>query len=117
MKKSGLPARKLDETFTYGHYRQWPDDERWELIDGVAWAMAAPSLQHQTIVLRLSAWFHGWFEGKPCRPVPSPFDVLLAEGDEDADAVPTVRKDLNEKLRLYERHGLPPRTGCAATGI
>jgi hypothetical protein len=26
------PARAPEERFTYGDYRRWPDDERWELI-------------------------------------------------------------------------------------
>ena len=29
----GLPAKKTDRSYTYGDYRGWPDDERWELID------------------------------------------------------------------------------------
>jgi Uma2 family endonuclease len=141
MAQMGLPARKLDETFNYGHYRTWPDDERWELIDGVAWAMAVPGVQHQIMAGRLTAWFFNWFSGKPCQPMPAPFDVLLADANEEDDEVPTVvqpdlsvfcdqaklrepnargapdlvleilspstaRKDLNEKLRLYERHGV-----------
>jgi hypothetical protein len=27
---------KSRERYTYGDYRQWPDGERWELIDGLA---------------------------------------------------------------------------------
>ena len=43
-------AVKMQERHTYGHYRDWPVDERWELIDGVAYAMSpAPSRQHQEI--------------------------------------------------------------------
>ncbi len=38
--KVGLPARKLDRRYTYGDYRTWPEDERWELIRGVAWSMS-----------------------------------------------------------------------------
>ena len=34
--------------FTYRQYRTWPDSERWELIDGIAWSMsAAPHHQCQ----------------------------------------------------------------------
>jgi Uma2 family endonuclease len=141
MKTMGLPARKLDELFTYGQYRQWPDDERWELIDGVAWAMSAPGSRHQLIAANLYRVFLNWFDGKPCRVFPAPFDVLLADDDEADDDIPTVvqpdlsvfcdrskirepnargapdlvieilspstaRKDINDKLRLYERHGV-----------
>ncbi len=33
------PAPKIDN-FSYGDYCQWPEEERWELIDGEAFAMA-----------------------------------------------------------------------------
>ena len=52
--KVGLPARKLDRVYRYRDYKDWPDDERWELIHGVAWNMSpAPSVSHQTILGRL----------------------------------------------------------------
>jgi len=52
--KVGLPARKTDRISTYADYRTWPDDERWELIDGAAWTMSqAPSSRHQGILLEL----------------------------------------------------------------
>ncbi len=36
--------------YTYRDYREWPDDERWELIDGVAYNMRpAPRTGHQDI--------------------------------------------------------------------
>ena len=40
----GEPAFKNEGYFTYKDYISWPDDERWELIDGVPMAMAAPSV-------------------------------------------------------------------------
>ncbi len=27
-------AQKTEKKFTYADYTAWPDDERWELIDG-----------------------------------------------------------------------------------
>ena len=47
----GLPARKMDRRYTYADYRTWPNDERWELIDGVAWNMSpAPNRRHQGLL-------------------------------------------------------------------
>jgi len=44
------PAIKQDRVYTYSDYRSWPDDERWELIEGTAWNMsAAPMRLHQGI--------------------------------------------------------------------
>ncbi|MBP8197836.1 MAG: Uma2 family endonuclease, partial [Chromatiaceae bacterium] len=48
------PAPKIDY-FSYGDYCQWPEEERWELIDGEAFAMApAPTRLHQEFVVELA---------------------------------------------------------------
>ena len=40
----------LDHYFTYGDYLTWPDFDRWELIDGIAYDMSpAPGMQHQAV--------------------------------------------------------------------
>ena len=36
--------------YTYADLEGWDDDTRWELIDGVAYALGAPSLLHQSIL-------------------------------------------------------------------
>ncbi|NBC30363.1 MAG: hypothetical protein GVY29_10280 [Spirochaetes bacterium] len=46
----GLPKHKAG-TFTYADYLQWPDEERWELIRGIAYDMSpAPGSTHQRTV-------------------------------------------------------------------
>jgi len=62
----GLPERKYDQLFTWGDYMTWPDDERWELIDGVAYQMAPASTNHQRIVRRLLTEFEIYLKGKTC---------------------------------------------------
>ncbi|MBW2568170.1 MAG: Uma2 family endonuclease, partial [Deltaproteobacteria bacterium] len=37
---SPLAKKKLDEKFNYADYLTWPDDERWEIIKGVAYDMS-----------------------------------------------------------------------------
>jgi len=70
------------ERFTWSDYRSWPDDARWELIDGVAYAMSpAPSINHQDVVLRLSIRIELPLRGRPCRPFLAPTDVKLSESD------------------------------------
>jgi Uma2 family endonuclease len=86
----GEPALKLDDTFTYGQYKEWPEEERWELIDGEAWAMSSPTNRHQMIVVRLIRDLAVFLEGKPCIMFPAPFDVLLPKGNEDNSKVTTV---------------------------
>lgn len=87
----GPLAYKLEELFTYGDYRTWDDGERWELIDGVAFNMSpAPSPRHQILLADLVRQFTSYLQGKPCRAIPAPLDVRLAESDEHDDDITTV---------------------------
>ncbi len=87
----GDPALTPKERFTYRQYRTWPDSERWELIDGQAWAMSpAPRRRHQEVSGALFRKIGNFLEGKPCKVYEAPFDVLLPESDEDDDEVATV---------------------------
>lgn len=88
----GLPLEKTDEKFTYKEYRTWPDDERWEIIHGVPYAMSpAPTTDHQAIVGKLHLQLGNFFKKKPCRVFISPIDVLFThdagENDDDVDTI------------------------------
>ncbi len=101
----GPLAYKLEELFTYGDYRTWNDDERWELIDGVPYCMSpAPSPRHQLLLGELHRQFANWLRGKPCQVFIAPIDVRLAESDEHDDEITTVvQPDLSvicDKSRL-----------------
>ena len=85
----GQPQLKSAE-FTYANYRAWPEDERWELIDGEAYAMAGPTLAHQTVVGDLFRQIANYLVGKPCRPFVAPFDIRLPHGKEADDDITTV---------------------------
>lgn len=75
---------------TYGDYLTWPEDERWELVDGEAFDMSlAPSLDHQEILLELGTQFRTFLRGKSCRVFPDP-DVILPRGTETDEKVKTV---------------------------
>ena len=87
----GDPAIAPNERYTYSHYLTWPDEERWEIIEGCAWAMSpAPQNRHQEIAWRLSILLGSYLKGKPCKAFAAPFDVLLPHGDEADDEVDTV---------------------------
>jgi len=92
MQRTGDPARKTDRRYTYGDYRTWAEDERWELIDGVAWNMSpAPVRRHQGILTEILPQLLPYMEGKSCEVYAAPFDVLLPERpDQDEDEVSTV---------------------------
>ncbi len=127
-----LPAQKK-EGFTYQDYLSWPDEERWEIIEGRAYAMSpAPSLKHQNIVsnLHIKIKIH---PQNPCYTGLAPTDVVFDEKnvvqpdvfvvcDENklkeqcVEGAPEViievvspnteLKDRREKFRLYERFGV-----------
>lgn len=63
--------------YTYSDYLEWDDDERWELIDGVAYMMSAPNRQHQGMLVHLCNIFYNFLKGKPCKVYVAPFDVRL----------------------------------------
>ncbi|MDP3176814.1 MAG: Uma2 family endonuclease [Spirochaetaceae bacterium] len=91
MKSMADPARSLDERFTYGDYRKWPEGERWELIEGVPYSMSpAPNWRHQELLGRLHLEIGQFLRGKTCKVAISPFDILLPKGDEGDEAVDTV---------------------------
>ena len=104
---------KEEEFFTYHDYKNWElkEGERWELIYGEAFAMSAPGVRHQTILMELSSQFHNYLRGKPCKVFPAPFDVrLFYEEDESDDTV--VQPDITivcgkEKLGSEGCRGAP----------
>lgn len=139
------PIRKDVERFTYAHYVTWPDEERWELIDGIPYDMSpAPSRYHQEISMNLGYEISRFLKEKEkkCKVYAAPFDVRLPEGqqtdeqtmtvvqpdisvvcdsgkldDKGCKGTPdfiveitspaTVKKDMKDKLLLYEKHGVP----------
>ncbi len=87
----GLPLRKPDELFTYAYYVTWPDEERWELIDGVPYDMTpAPNSYHQDISMNLSTEIKVFLKGKKCKVYAAPFDVRLPEANQSDDEILTV---------------------------
>ena len=86
----GLPRRDL-EHHTYGDYLAGPEDVRYELIDGIAYAMSpAPTVSHQEVVLELSRQIDEALDASACRVLIAPLDVRLPRGDEADAAVDTV---------------------------
>ena len=103
----GLPQRDL-ECHTYAEYAAWPDDVRYELIDGIAYAMGpAPTRRHQEVAGEIFRQIADALEGSPCRPYIAPFDVRLPRADEADDRIATVvQPDISvicDKAKLDER--------------
>ncbi|MBC7961118.1 MAG: Uma2 family endonuclease, partial [Vallitaleaceae bacterium] len=77
---------------TYEAYLQLVEDtdERYELIDGQIYYLAAPRFKHQVAVNEINGHFYNWFKGKTCRPLSSPFDVKLFNRAEKFEDDPNV---------------------------
>ena len=77
---------------TYGEYYSWPDDERYELIDGIAYVKEppAPSRCHQELVGELYLQIRLALEGKRWRAYVAPFDVRLPRDGEPDKLIDTV---------------------------
>lgn len=87
----GLPLIKNEKHYNYGMYKSWPEDERWELIHGIAYNMcAAPSRKHQGLLAWLSTQIYNFLTDKKCQMYFAPFDVRLPESDESDDDIDTV---------------------------
>ncbi len=53
--KMPLPLiKKAAQKYTWSDYLTWPAEERWEIINGVAYNMTpAPSVRHQIIAVKI----------------------------------------------------------------
>jgi Uma2 family endonuclease len=83
-----MEALKLEEEhYTYADMLEWETKpgERWEIIDGNAYMMAAPNVEHQGISMELSIQIGVFLRGKPCRVLAAPFDVRLFPRKDNRD--------------------------------
>ncbi len=127
-------AQKTDRKYNYEDYLKWPETERWELIEGVAYDMTpSPSFRHQAVAGALYRLLGNKLADKSCIPVIAPTDVVLSEHDvvqpdvfivcdkkkiteANVQGAPdliievlspsTALKDRKEKKALYEKYGV-----------
>lgn len=126
-------ALKEDKKYTWQDYLTWPDSERWEVIDGVAYNMTpSPTTKHQMLTGNLFGILSNHLKGKPCRALIAPLDVYYDDTNfvqpdvmvvcdknkikEKIYGAPDViievlsphtsLKDKREKKDLYERFGV-----------
>jgi len=87
-----MPLSKVDRKYTYADYLKFPDDERWEIIDGIPYMQSSPTWQHQGITRELLLQFGGYLSDKQCQVFTAPFDLRLPEIEEkdDEDGVTQV---------------------------
>ncbi|MEZ5477115.1 MAG: Uma2 family endonuclease [Thiolinea sp.] len=103
-------AHPLDsqQNYTYQDYLQWPDTLRYELLDGQAFMMSAPSVLHQRVVRELVRQLGNFFLDSACEVLPAPFDVCLDAAADVADEHinTVVQPDISvicDKNKLHDR--------------
>jgi len=72
-----MQLRQEREYYTYADYCEWNDGNRWELIDGEAYLMAAPGVNHQRLLGRIFRKFADYLDDKECEVFIAPFDIRL----------------------------------------
>lgn len=83
-------ARQSTTRYTFADYATWPEDERWELMEGVAYAMTAPSRIHQKFVFEVGRQIGNYLQGKTCEIYVAPFAVRLPQAQQNDEQVDTV---------------------------
>lgn len=92
-----LPDPEKNGKYTYSDYKTWPDNERWELIDGVAYNMSpAPKREHQKVSFEISRQIGNSLTDGPCEAYSAPLDVKLSAltGIEENDIDIVVQPDI-----------------------
>lgn len=90
-----MPIPQSDKKFTYADYLTWPENERWEIIDGVPYMQAAPTWQHQSISGDLFRQISNYLVNNSCRVFASPFDLRLPETlEKDEETTFVVQPDI-----------------------
>lgn len=104
-----MPLPQQNESYTYSDYCTWDDGERWELIDGVPYAMSpAPSSTHQAISGELFGQLRDYLKGKPCKVYHAPLDVRLKAEEEDDTVVQPDLVVICDRSKIDEK-------GCKGT--
>ena len=87
-----MEALKKEKYYTYSDYLTWDDDTRYELINGVPYAMSpAPLPGHQAVSGEIFRQLANFLQGKSCKVYAAPFDVRLnANGGDDTVVQPDI---------------------------
>lgn len=93
-----IPLRNNNDLFTYADYLTWPDNERWEIIEGMPIDMTpAPSTKHQKISMDLSTLINTFIKkkGGNCSVFAAPFDVTLPGDLSNEETITVVQPDIS----------------------
>ena len=77
-----MPLSREEKKYTYADYLTYPEDERWEIINGIPYLQASPAPIHQETLMELAKQIAVYLTGKTCSIYPAPFCVRLPQGFE-----------------------------------
>jgi len=99
-----MSLQQKNKKYTFADYLTWPENERWEIIDGVPHMQSAPTWQHQAISRELLTQFNSYLKDNPCQVFAAPFDLRLAETNEkDEETTFVVQPDI---IVVCDKEGL-----------
>jgi len=104
-----IPASMLsayEGKYTYADYAQWPNHPRYELINGEAIKMEAPSQAHQGMLIELGTQFANFLRDKKPKVFLAPFDVRLNHATHDNTVVQPDLLVVCDKDKLNGKHCL-----------
>ena len=82
------------EKISYADLLEFDDDKRYELIDGVPYLMASPSVSHQDILMEIAFQIKTYLKGKKCRVFIAPLDVKLSGAIDNKKEYNVVQPDI-----------------------
>ncbi|MBT9583108.1 Uma2 family endonuclease [bacterium] len=90
--------------YTYTDLEKFDPNKRWELIDGIPYAMSSPTLAHQLLVGELYLALRQHFKKGPCKVILAPFDVKIS----DHNVVqPDLLVSCTDRLQFHYHEGAP----------
>lgn len=99
----------VNKTYTYSDYKNYPENERIEIIDGHVYNMVpAPSRIHQEIISELITIINSYIKANKseCKVYPAPFDVMLTNSNDIDNCENIVQPDISiicDKNKLTDK--------------
>lgn len=86
--------QEIEQKYSYADLLNFPENERYEIIDGNLYLMSAPTVIHQGILGELYRQISNYLLGKKCKVFSSPIDVKLSGKKDDKKEFNVVQPDL-----------------------
>jgi len=101
-------TKKIENrTYTHDDIEHFADEEIWELIEGVPYQLAPPSVRHQEISGEVFRQFGNYLLNKPCKVFAAPFGVYLPDSKTKNNFIVPDLTVVCEKITGDKYHGVP----------